>query len=69
MLMQAVGTRNLKLFVYEDQWKNEICEHREFKKDTPIQIDHPKYNETRMKSKTQHVDENSEDTQFEAFRI
>ena len=32
--MEAVGTRNLKLFVYEDAWKHEICEHREFRKDT-----------------------------------
>ena len=40
--MEAVGTRNLKHFVYDDSWKMRFEKNRKFQKDTQIQIYKPK---------------------------
>ena len=54
--MEAVGTRNLKHLVYEDQWNMRLAKNRSFNKYTQIKIYYPKQRETFMKSKTEHVD-------------
>ena len=55
--MEAVVISNLKLFVYDDSWKNIFAKTCRFKKDTQFQIHKPKSRETLTKSKTQHVDD------------
>ena len=64
--MVEAGTH---VFIKQIIGNNRFLKHREFKEDIHIQHSNPKQRETRMKSKTQHVDGSSRDTQFEAFRI
>ena len=70
-LMEAVGTRNLKHFVYEDQWNMRFAKtkKRRFETDTQFHIYKPTQRETFMKSKTPHVEGRGMNPQFETSRI
>ena len=68
--MEAVGTRNLKHFVYDDSWKMRFEKNRKFQKDTQIQIYKPKVEGNAYEiKKTRPVDGGVKNPHFEKPRI